>query len=65
METLKKLKYVILFFLIIVIGGLISGFSDWMIGMFGSWITFISGILLLGGFTGMVISAIRLFKKNK
>ena len=65
MEKLKRLKWVILFFIILLTGGfLYSAYADFTLGMFQNTWNLISGLVILTGLAGFVWSAIKLKKKE-
>ena len=64
MEKLKELKWAILFFIILIVGGFIHSIcGDWTVGMFQETWNLISGFIILTGLVGFVWSAIKLKKK--
>lgn len=65
MEKLKRLKWVIIFFIILLTGGfLYSAKADWSLGMFqGTW-NLISGLVIIAGLVGFVWSAIKMNNKK-
>ena len=63
MEKLKKLKWVLIFFIIFLIGGFLTATVDWTGGMFTSTPKFLIGMVIIVGFIGTVWSAVKLLKK--
>jgi len=63
MEKILNLKWVILFLIVLLIGGFLSTYADWTVGMFqGTW-NLISGLIILSGLGGLIWSALKLNKK--
>jgi len=64
MEKLNKLKWVLFFLIILLLGGfLYSTYADWTLGMFqGTWNLF-GAIIIIIGLIGTFWSAFKLKKK--